>query len=257
MREERRALRAWFDTPLGHSLHALEAHRLRTLLPSLYGTVAVQLGQLGRLDLLDACIAPTRVVLDDPVEGDTSVVRGLPEELPFDERSVNVALLPHTLDFCDDPHQVLREVSRALTPEGHVVILGFNPLSLWGVRRMFTRRPRAAPWSGRFLRLARIKDWLKLLDFELTQGGMLYYRPPLVREGAMDRLHFLDKAGDRWWPMMAAVYLLVAKKRVLGMTPLRVEWKTKPALAGVMPNVARRGVVVQLAERRKQLLGQG
>jgi SAM-dependent methyltransferase len=254
---ERWALREWFDTPLGHTLHALEAHRLRTLLPSLYGTVAAQLGQPGRLDLLDACIAPTRIVLDDPVEAAPTGVRGLPEELPFDERSVNVVLLPHTLDFCDDPHQVLREVSRVLAPEGHVVILGFNPLSLWGMRRAFTRSPRGAPWNGRFLRLARVKDWLKLLDFELTQGSMLYYRPPLAAETTMDRLHFLDRMGDRWWPMMAAVYLLVAKKRVVGMTPLRVEWKARPALAGVVPNVARRGVVISLAERRKQLLGQG
>jgi len=139
---------------------------------------------------------------------------------------VDLMLLPHTLEFADDPHQVLREISRVLTPEGHVVILGFNPFSLWGLWRLLRRRRGSAPWNGHFLQLTRIKDWLKLLDFEIDRGSMLYYRPPLASETTMDRLHFLDKAGDRWWPMAGAVYLLVAKKRVVGMMPLRPEWRT-------------------------------
>lgn len=241
----------WFDTPLGRSLQALEAHRLRTVMPSLYGTVAMQLGRIGKLDLLDACIAPTRIVVEEdgawyrghcPVEqrltgSRTVCVRAQPHALPLDERSVDVALLPHTLDFSDNPHPVLREVSRVLRPEGHVVIVGFNPVSLWGVRRLLTSRPRSVPWSAHFFRLSRVKDWLGLLDFECTHGSMLYYRPPVVGERAMDRLYFLEKAGDRWWPLMAAVYLLVAKKRVFGMTPLPLEWKKQPVLAGTKPAV--------------------
>jgi SAM-dependent methyltransferase len=241
----------WFDTPLGRSLQAVEAHRLRGVLPNLYGTVALQLGRIGKLDLLDACVAPTRIVAEEdtawrgnncPVEQRLTGMRTLclraeTHALPLDERSVDVALLPHTLDFSADPHPVLREVSRVLRPEGHVVILGFNPMSLWGVRRMLARRPRAVPWSGHFFRLARVKDWLALLDFECTHGSLLYYRPPVSGDRAMDRLFFMEKAGDRWWPLMAGVYLLVARKRVFGMTPLPVDWKTRkqPVLAGAKP----------------------
>ena len=179
-------------------------------------------------------------------------VRATPEELPFDERSADVALLPHTLDFSDDPYPVLREVSRVLRPEGHVVILGFNPMSLWGLRRLLTRRPRPAPWSAHFFRLARVKDWLGLLDFECTQGSMLYYRPPVRREPAMDRLYFLEHTGDRWWPMIAGVYLIVAKKRVFGMTPLPVKWKTAKVvgLVGATPKPAVFGSTPGGLERR-------
>jgi SAM-dependent methyltransferase len=265
----REQLLQWFDTPLGRSLQAVEAYRLRTALPSLYGTVALQLGRIGEMDLLDATTAPTRVVLDGGAPRQpksrnnrhveqlltgtrTSVVLGEPDMLPFDERSVDVVLLPHTLDFCDDPHPILREVSRVLRPEGHVVILGFNQMSLWGLRRLIATRPRVAPWCGHFFRLARVKDWLALLDFECTQGGMLYYRPPVRREHWMDRLYFLEKAGDRWWPMMAAVYMVIAKKRVFGMTPLPVEWKTSklPRLVGTEPAV--RGVLLQGWNRNVQ-----
>lgn len=257
VQSDREALRAWFDASLGRSLQALEIHRLRAIVPSLFGTVAVQLGRIGRLDMLDVSPAPARILYDYRLSAGEALVEGRPEALPFEARSVDVALLPHTLDFCDNPHQVLREVNRVLAPEGHAVILGFNPVSLWGLRRAFVRRPRAAPWNGRFLRLARIKDWLGLLDFEITHGGMLYYRPPLAREGLMDRLHFLDKMGDRWWPMTAAVYLLVAKKRVAGVTPLRIDWKAKPALGQAVPDAARRtgGVVVRMERRRKRILG--
>ena len=248
-------LRHWFDSPLGQSLQALEAHSLRGVLPNLYGTVAAQLGCIGALDLMDACIAPTRILLDGPAEHGGCVVHGQPEALPFDAKSVDVLLLPHTLDFCVDPHQVLREANRVLRPEGHVVILGFNPVSLWGFRRLFARRPRIAPWSGKFFRLARVKDWLDLLEFETTHGMMLYYRPPLRNEGVMHRLHFLDKMGDRWWPMMAAVYLIVAKKRVLGVTPLPLAWKTKRIAGRGAVEPAARGMVVPFQRRQSKRLG--
>lgn len=252
--DTRRRLREWFDSSLGRSVQAQESHRLREVLPTLYGTVAVQLGQLGCHDLLEASNAPAHFLLDRLPDAGARAVQGLPELLPFDARSVDLVLLPHTLDFCQDPHQVLREVTRVLTPEGHAVILGFNPLSLWGLRRLFLKPPREAPWCGRFLSLARVKDWLRLLDFEVTHGQMLYYRPPLASEAFRERTYFLDMMGDRWWPMMAGVYLLAAKKRVVGMTPLKPVWTLKTAAGSVARGAATRGAVVQLAEWRKKSL---
>lgn len=233
----RRSLSAWFERPLGRALLAGEAERLGAILPKLYGTVAVQLGRAGKVDLLESCQAPTRLVLDVPYGAPSaarSSVLSTLDALPLDQRSVDVALLPHALEFAPDPHQVLREVQRVLAPEGHVVILGFNPFSLWGVRKLVTRRGRRAPWCGQFIGLLRLKDWLKLLGFELVQGGMLFYRPPVVSQRILDRLQFLDRMGDRWWPMGGAVYVVVAKKRVVGMTPLRPAWRSSGMLNGTV-----------------------
>lgn len=239
----RRALYAWFDEPLGRSLQAMEAHRLREVLPQLYGAVAVQLGRLGKMDLLDAAVIPSRLVLDNPAQPARPSVYGEVEALPFATKSVDLVLLPHTLDFATDPHQVLREVQRVLTPEGHAVILGFNPISLWGVWRLIARRRHPVPWSAHFLRLFRLKDWLSLLEFELTYGRMLYYRPPLQQERLIERLYFLELMGDRWWPLGAAVYMVVAKKKVLGVTPLTVPWRKKRAYGRRLTQPAGRALV--------------
>lgn len=216
----------WFEQSLGRSLQANEVDRLRPVLSGLYAVRAVQLGRVGSFDYFSSCDAPSRYVVDTLASTVDGNVKALPEALPFDGNSIDLALLPHTLDFSRDPHQVLREVERILVPEGHVVILGFNPVSFFGIKRLLQRRSRrTAPWNANFISLRRIKDWLALMHFDITGGSMMYYRPPLVNPQLLDRLFFLDKMGDRWWPMMAGVYLLVARKRVAGMTVLRPQWR--------------------------------
>lgn len=219
----------WFEDSLGRTIQANEVDRLRPVLSSLYAVRAVQLGTIGSFDLLGSCDAPSSYLVDTlnlGTVGSAGRVNAEPESLPFDHKSIDLALLPHTLDFSAEPHQVLREVERVLVPEGHIVILGFNPISLWGLRKLFTFGSRKKiPWNANFIGLRRMKDWLKLMQFEITGGSMLYYRPPLERASFLDRLFVMDKVGDRWWPMMAGVYLLVAKKRVVGVTPLRPRWR--------------------------------
>ena len=217
----------------------MESARLREVLPTLFGRVAIQIGRVGKMDLMDASLIATRGVLDSGCGGVAPDLWALAEALPLDTRSVDLCLLPHTLDFAEDPHQVLRETQRVLAPEGHLVLLGFNPMSLWGLRHALGSRT-APPWCGRFIHLSRIKDWLRLLDFEWVGGQMLYYRPPIAHDGMRDRLHVLERIGDRWWPLGGAAYLLVARRRIAGMMPLRPAWRRRRTLARPYPAGARR-----------------
>jgi len=151
------------------------------------------------------------------------------EELPFATHSIDLVVMPHILEFTEDPHQVLREVERVLVPEGHVVITGFNPVSLWGVRQYLTRLGAAPylPREGRFLTLPRIKDWLKLLSFDVERGRFGCYAPSVRQERWLARWQFMEKAGDRWWPFLGAIYMLTAVKRVRGMRLIGAVWKGK------------------------------
>jgi SAM-dependent methyltransferase len=149
------------------------------------------------------------------------------EELPFATHSIDLVVMPHILEFAHDPHQVLREVERVLVPEGHVVITGFNPASLWGVRQFGTRLGAAPflPREGHFIALPRVKDWLKLLSFELARGRYGCYAPSVRTAAWLQRWRFIEKAGDRWWPVLGAVYLITAVKRVRGMRLVGKVWK--------------------------------
>lgn len=199
----------WWKSPLGRHLLAQEQALLDPLVQDIFGYHAVQVGMPG-IDLLRESRIAKRVVLA-PDAGD---VLAVPEQLPLADRSVDLLLLPHVLEFSAQPHAVLREADRVLMPEGRLVILGFNPLSLWGLRRL---RGRGYPWDGRYISVPRVHDWLQLLDLEASGGRYCAYVPPLQRQRAIDRWRFMEKAGDRWWPLAGGVYLLQAVKRVKGL----------------------------------------
>ena len=151
------------------------------------------------------------------------------EELPFATQSIDLVVMPHILEFAQEPHQVLREVDRVMVPEGQVIITGFNPASLWGLRQVLARagaRPYL-PRDGQFISLPRIKDWLKLLSFEANRGRFGCYAPWAGSDAWLSRWSFMEKAGDRWWPVFGSVYLLHAVKRVRGMRVIGPVWKRK------------------------------
>jgi SAM-dependent methyltransferase len=229
----------WFETPLGRYLLEREFAYLDGVVADLFGFNALQIG-LPEHDFLRASRIPLRCRI-----GAAGPVQLLcdPEFLPFAANSVDVCLLPHTLEFAPNPHQILREVQRVLMPEGHLLVTGFNPWSLWGLQRALRKGADDYPWCGRFINLPRLKDWLALLGFEIAGGRMSCYAPPLSREHWLDRFRFMEAAGDRWWPIAGGVYFVDAVKRVAGIRVITPKWNTplqsKERLAATTQQVAR------------------
>jgi len=209
----------WLATPPGQYVLAREQAYFDNAVADIFGYHALQLG-MEELDLLHASRIPLRVHVG---QGKNAGLQADFRDLPIESNSIDLMVLPHTLEFSDHPHQIVREVARALRPEGQVVIAGFNPLSLWGVRRGFGRRDEF-PWQGRFIHLPRVKDWFALLGLEIVAGSMACYAPPCKDQKWLDRFAFMEKAGDRWWPIAGGVFFLQAIKRVRGIRLIMPKW---------------------------------
>jgi len=213
----------WFETPLGQYLLAREQDYFDQAVADVFGFNALQVG-LPQFDFLRANRISLKIVASREA-GETVMLRAAPDFLPIETSSIDLILLPHVLEFSDNPHQILREVERVLMPEGHVIISGFNPRSLWGAKRNWTEDEASYPWCGNFIALPRLKDWMKLLDFEVTAGRLCCYVPPFAQEKWLQRFAFMEAAGDRWWPISGGVYFLAAVKRVYGMRVIKPDWK--------------------------------
>ena len=152
------------------------------------------------------------------------------DALPFPSQSLDLVVLPHALESSRDAHLALREVERVLVPEGRVLITGFNPASWWGWRHWRDRRRLAGGLSsglvaaetdgatmGETLGVRRLRDWLRLLSFEVEGARFGCFRPPLEQSRWLDRWGWADRFGARWCPVVGGVYALLAVKRVRGM----------------------------------------
>ncbi|XZG69446.1 class I SAM-dependent methyltransferase [Chitinibacteraceae bacterium HSL-7] len=218
-----RAFERWLETPLGQYVLAHESSWFERAVTDIFGFNALQI-ELCALDSLRANRMPWRLRAG---LGDGAQLRCQPEALPFREASLDLVTLPHGFDFCADPHQVAREVARVLRPEGRLLITGFNPWSLFGLKRL--KRDVHGPWQGHFVAPGRLRDWLQLLELEVCRTEYFCYRLPTDRGGWLNRSAFLDNTSERFLPATGAVYGIEVVKRVTGMRIIEPQWQRVPA----------------------------
>jgi SAM-dependent methyltransferase len=241
-------LQDWLKTPPGQYLLAWENAQFERVVADIFGYHALQLG-LPDLDALRASRIPHRWVAspfatDDVALGASDNIAAEAvnkmiiaqskdqkialftefEALPFAENSLDLLILPHSLELSPDPHATLREAERVLLPEGKLIICGFNPLSLWGFKQKRSHLYKRMnlgdlylPEAGEFIGYRRLRDWLRLLNFEMEPGSFGCYRPAVKSEGMLQRFTWMDTLGEKYWPILGAVYFVVAVKRVRGM----------------------------------------
>lgn len=223
----------WFSTPMGQYVAQWEMDCLAALTVDIFGFHAVQIGG-SALPALQANRMPNRWNADmmRPSSGTDNYIQIEDfADLPFSSQSVDLVVLPHVLEFAKEPHQVLREVERILLPEGHIIICGFNPVSLFGLRQSLSRLTKHdyLPSHGEFLAPYRMRDWLKLLSMEVDRGHFGCYAPAFTTQKWLNRFHFMETIGSRWWPFCSGVYIVHAIKRVHGMRLIGPVWDKKKA----------------------------
>ncbi len=226
-------------------LLAWEQQQADELLVDVFGYHAVQLGW-PELQALRTNRMPHRWTAQAEFESDPSAwgAPGIVPDLCLDSRawpwpadSLDLVVLPHTLERSMDPHACLREVARVLIPEGQLLITGLNPWSCWGWQQTLGQRRRAQtePPTA-LLAYRRLRDWLRLLGFEVHVSRFGGWTPALGSERWMQRLDWMNSVGERWCPILGGVYLILATRRVPGGRLLGGRrWRTvrSPAAATV------------------------
>lgn len=223
-------LACWFHSTAGRYLLEMEQDRISRLLPDLFGYHILQIGGISHEHLLDNSRINHKLVtsaVNVPGTGKTPDLFCDNGQLPIASESIDVVVLPHVLEFESQPHQLLRETERILIGEGHLIVFGFSPVSLWSFWRLFLKWRQQLPWSSKTIGMTRLKDWLSLLDFEIIHCERFFFRPPFNNERLMQRLVFLEQLGHYCWPYFGSVYLLLAKKRVASLTPIRLQWQMR------------------------------
>jgi SAM-dependent methyltransferase len=274
----------WLQSPAGEYLLAWEQRHLDEAVADLFGFHALQLG-LPELAALRANRMPHRWLAVESSPSESAGPEEVPQiaagdgekkaatlprpslhchfdALPFDSASLDLVVLPHSLELARDPHLALREVERVLVPEGRVLIVGFNPASLWGARQRLGRLRRRLtggpqgdlflPSAGEFIGYRRLRDWLRLLSFEVEAGRFGCYIPPVTSARWVSRFAWMERAGDHWWPVFGALYYIVAVKRVRGMRLvglIRKEARAKAVTAPAPVAVSQRELETQTDDR--------
>lgn len=235
-------------TPAGAYLHHWESAEFDRAVSDVFGYHAMQLG-LPTIATLGANRMPhAYMVLDRAPEPRAPRIPHMPvlaadfAALPFAESSVDLVTMPHTLELNGDPHGCLREVHRVLVPEGKAVICGLNPMSLWGIHQKKWQILRQFGWQGmgisatqEWIGYRRLRDWLRLLSFEVESVRFGCYFPHLQTASWIDRLDWMNDVGARWWPILGGVYFVVAVKRVEGVRVLGRPWKPARKIVSAAP----------------------
>lgn len=271
------SLTEWLASPPGQYLLRWETAQFDDAVSDIFGYHALQLG-FAELDALRSNRMPHQwlaVTSEQAVQptADVTVLGGASsrraalvadaEALPFSAASLDLLVLPHTLELSSDPHAALREAERVLMPEGRVVITGINPNSLWGFRqnraqlyrrvlRRFGKHVQVddsfLPGTGQAMGSIgywRLRDWLQLLGFEVESARFGVYAPSFASQKWLQRFAWMDTLGPRWWPIFGATYCVVAVKRVRGMRLLEPSRKPRKAVAAAPAAVASKDITAR------------
>ncbi|MFO1395151.1 MAG: methyltransferase domain-containing protein [Steroidobacteraceae bacterium] len=229
----------WLATAPGRALLETEARVLEDVLGDLVGFETLQVGRWGEGVALSSHARTQRHWLVAPDACGSGAIRASYDALPVASASVEGVVLPHTLEHASNPHEVLREVERVLMGEGQVAVCGINPYGPWGLRHRATSG-RYLPYAERLLGEGRLRDWLRLLGFEITASRAFLFVMPWARTATADPDGWFERRGPELMAPLAGAYVLKARKRVRSMTPIRPAWRIAPRVVAGAAEPTRR-----------------
>lgn len=220
--------KSFLTTDLGKALLVSEAGVIDSHLPSLVACNLLQLSVQKAKRLSQAANVGQYIQL-----GFAPSVSGTSRDslwadyqsFPIATDCIDIALLHHVLEFSADPHQVLREADRTLTAGGHMLVVGFNPISVWPVYQGYAHWVKGLATMGHTaIRQNRLTDWLSVLNYDVIHQQSYFYRPPINRQSVLERLQGLERFGESCRLPLGLFYLVIAKKRSFPVNFIRQHW---------------------------------
>lgn len=219
---------AWLNQEfLGTKLLKTETSLLTSALERHLGKQALIIGVPHQLCLLQYIKLPCHSLvtpLSLKKEHMMGFIEGDLHELPIMTGSVELVVIPHTLEFIDNPQKLLHEACRVVKPEGLIAIFGFNPFSMWGLRKVLHNK-NLPPWNANSIQAYKIKNWLRLADFEMETHKSALFVPPIKHQAAHKKLQFMETVGNKFLPLFGGIYILIARAKVIPLTPIKLKWK--------------------------------
>ncbi len=216
----------WSEINNGQWVKASIQARIDEWSPKFFGYHMLKLGGLSCELTSHYCTIQHQVHLDIQNPLHNVVADGY--NLPFVEKSFDAVFLAHQLDFCRDPHRLLREVDRVIIDDGYLVITGFNPVSLVGVASLLPWRKHVLPWSGRMFTPQRITDWLSVLNYQVIHREQ-YALLPTAKQQVL--WTWLENSLGPIGPPLSSLYFIVARKRMYPLKPIKPDWRVKRNLS--------------------------
>jgi SAM-dependent methyltransferase len=254
-------LESWYGRDSGEYLLASVRHTLRELLDTSFGYHILQLGSSRGHPLYESSPINHRIYMGERAgQGITVVSRA--DEIPLESDSIDTVIAHHSLEFTSNPHQVLREIQRVLTPQGQLFIIGFNPYSLLGISTHLRGLSRESLWhQHQPVSERRLTDWLHLLGCEVQDSTRLYGIPPVGRGRLRQWLMRADAWSNRHNLPSGGLYILHAIKQVSAIhRPRRHLRLGREGLIGLVPKPAAAPVPspnTPVAARHRATPGQG
>jgi SAM-dependent methyltransferase len=200
----------WFETKNGKELLSLEQSILDQLFDHIFGYNIIQYGDFE--SLIKNSRFKNKFTLNE--------INFKINSMPFEGDSIDCIVLPHQ-DLEDE--MIISEIYRALIPHGHAIFINFNPWSYIGLKTFFSFS-NEYPWNQNLESFTSFQNKILKNEFEIVNGKFFAYNPFLKFSSINSSW---DKIGDRWFPFFANIYLIVARKKITPMTPIKPGWKNK------------------------------
>ena len=203
-----------FNSAIGQAIFQCETQIAERLVPRVHYQSCVQVEGPSHLHFFDRItyVSKYRVSRELNRRLDYSIV-GVGERLPFGAESIDYLFLPHVLNYCEEPEELLQEVAQCMTANGVLLITGFNPRSMLALLKRFKRFENLVPSTVKFYSAQQVRHWLALLGFEIFAAEFGFFRPPFRQRSRLKRLEKWEVAGARWWPALGSIYVLAARRQ--------------------------------------------